>query len=125
MTKLVLEDETYAIRGAAIEVHKQLGSGFLEAVYQEAMEIELSIRAVPFEAQKGLKIFYKDQELKKRYVPDLICFGQVVVELKAIKQITDEDRAQLLNYLNATGMKVGLIINFGSKGLLEIDRRAL
>lgn len=122
MGKLLLEDETYAIRGAAIEVHKTLGHGFLEAVYQESLEIELADRKIPFEAQKVLKIVYKGKPLKKAYVADLVCKGEVLVEIKCIPKIGDIERAQLLNYLAATGIKVGLIINFGSRGKLEIER---
>jgi GxxExxY protein len=122
MVELLLKDETYAIRGAAIEVHNRLGFGFLEAVYQEAMEIELADRGIPFEAQRQLAISYKGRKLKKYYVADLVCYGQVLVELKCIPRITDVEKAQLLNYLAATVIRVGLIINFGSKGKLEVER---
>lgn len=125
MGELLLEKETYAIRGAAIEVHKRLGFGFLEAVYQEAMELELAIREIPFESMKALVITYRDQPLRKHYVADLVCFGEVIVELKCIPKITGVEKAQLLNYLAATGKKVGLIINFGSRGKLEVERMVL
>ncbi len=125
MAELLLEAETFAIRGAAIEVHKRLGFGFLEAVYQEAMEIELRLREIPFESQKALAITYRDQVLVKRYVADLVCYGQVIVELKCLPRITSVEKAQLLNYLTATGLRVGLIINFGSRGKLEIERLVL
>lgn len=125
MAELLLEAETFAVRGAAIEVHKRLGFGFLEAVYQEAMEIELRLREIPFESQKALAITYRDQVLLKRYVADLVCYGQVIVELKCLPRITNVEKAQLLNYLTATGLRVGLIINFGSRGKLEIERLVL
>lgn len=122
MAELLHEDETYAIRGAAIEVHKRLGPGFLEAVYQEALEIELSFRGIPFESQKALKISYRDQALAKAYIADLVCYETIILELKCVSRITDIHRAQLINYLTATGLQVGLIINFGSRGRLEIER---
>ncbi len=122
MADLILKDEVYAIIGAAIEVHKELGPGFLEAVYQEAMEIEVDDRKIPFEAQKKLKVFYKKRQLKKDYEADLVGYGQIVVELKALDKLTGKEEAQLINYLKATKMKVGLLINFGSHGKLEWQR---
>ncbi len=122
MTELILKDEVYAIVGAAIEVHKCLGSGFLEAVYQEAMQIESAYRGLPFESQKPLQISYKDHPLSKEYVADLVYYGKVIVELKALDRLTGREQAQLLNYLKATGMKVGVLINFGSDLKLEWKR---
>jgi GxxExxY protein len=122
MNELVLKEEVYAVVGAAIEVHKQLGFGFLEAVYQEALEIEMRCRSLPFEAQKTLPILYKGQKLAKEYVADFVCFEQIIIELKAIQRLTEKEEAQLLNYLKATGCRVGLLINFGSKGKLEWKR---
>ena len=124
MGKLLFEEETYAIRGAAIEVHKRLGHGFLEAVYQEALQIELALNEIPFEAQKPLAIEYRKRPLQKRYIADLVCFGKIIIEIKCIACIGDIEKAQLINYLAATGLKVGLIINFGSRGKLEIERLA-
>jgi GxxExxY protein len=117
--ELILGDEFYAIVGAAMEVHSELGPGFLEAVYQEALEIELSSRRLPFEAQKPLIVSYKGRRLKKEYVADIICYGQIIVELKAMDRLTGKEESQILNYLKATGWKVGLLINFGSHGKLE------
>jgi GxxExxY protein len=125
MGKLLYQDETYAVRGAAIEVHKQLGFGFLEAVYQEALEIELAQRGIPFESQKALSVTYKGQRLKKHYIADIVCIDKFLVELKCVPKFTDVEKAQLLNYLAVTGMRVGLIINFGSRGKLEIERLAM
>ena len=122
MTELLLKDEVYAVIGAAIEVHKELGPGFLEAVYQEAMEIELADRGIPFLAQQPLTIHFKSHVLKKQYEPDLLCYNLLIAELKAENQLTGSDEAQLLNYLKATGLRVGLLINFGSVGRLEWKR---
>lgn len=121
--ELLFKEEVYAIVGAAMEVHSVLGHGFLEAVYQEAMEIELRLRGLPFESAKRLRIQYKDEYLKKEYEADLLVFGEIVVELKATDSLTSKDESQLINYLNATGKKVGLLINFGSVGRLEWMRR--
>lgn len=117
---LILEAERSAIIGAAIEVHKTLGPGFLEAVYQEAMELELGDRGIPFEPQRTLIIKYKKWTLKKEYVPDLLCYGSIVVELKAQDKLTARETAIAINYLKATGFKVCLLINFGSVGKIEI-----
>jgi len=122
MGELFLKDEVYAIVGAAMEVYNELGSGFLEAVYQEAMQMELESRKITFEPQKELCIYYKGQCLKKKYFADFLCFGGIIVELKAIDTITGIEESQLLNYLKATGIRVGLIINFGDGGKLEWKR---
>ena len=122
---LLLKDEVYAVFGAAIEVHRQLGSGFLEAVYQQALEIELAEREIPFTAQKPIKIFYKSHQLKQSYIPDLVCYGQIIIEIKALDHLTGKDDAQILNYLKATQLPVGLLINFGSTGKLERKRFVL
>jgi len=122
VNEIILKDEVYAIVGAAIETHRELGSGFLEAVYQEAVEIELRDRGIPFEAQKGLGIFYKGKRIKKEYFADLVCFGQIIVELKALDRLSGNEEAQILNYLKATGLRVGLLINFGSPNKLEWRR---
>jgi GxxExxY protein len=125
MAELLLKDEVYAIVGAAMEVYNVLGSGFLEAVYQEAMEIELAANGMSFEPQKPLVICYKGRQLKKEYVADLVCAGPVIVELKAIEKLTAKEEAQLLNYMNATGIRVGVLINFGCHGKLEWKRMVL
>lgn len=122
MVELILKDEVYAIVGAAIEVHRELGAGFVEPVYQEALEIELQDREIPFEGQKRLVITYKEHQLQKEYIADLVCYSQVIVELKALTRLTGTEQAQILNYLKATGLRVGLLINFGSTGRLEWKR---
>ncbi len=125
MPELLLKDEVYAIAGAAMEVYWQLGTGFLEPVYQEALEIELGRRQIPFEAQKRLTILYKGEPLRKEYVADLVCYEQIIVELKTHDRLIPADLAQLLNYMKATGMHVGLLFNFGSSPKLEWKRFVL
>ena len=122
MVELIYKEEVFAIVGAAIEVHKTLGPGFLEPVYQEGLEIESRSRDLPFESQKVLQIRYKEHILKKGYIADLIYFGKIVVELKALDRLSGREESQLLNYLKATGMKVGVLINFGSHPKLEWKR---
>jgi len=119
---LLLKDEVYAIVGAAMEVHTEMGAGFLEHVYQESMELELGLRRIPFESQKVLQIRYKGTVLKKDYCADFVCFGQIIVEIKAMRELTGREEAQLLNYLKATGLRVGVLINFGDPGRLDWKR---
>ncbi len=111
------DQRTYQIIGAAMEVHKELGSGFLEAVYQEALEIEFTHMGMPFKAQPEIKIEYKGKPLKKTYEPDFICYDDVIVEIKAMDKLSSNEHAQIINYLKASKLKVGLLINFGSKSL--------
>jgi len=111
--ELILKDEVYHIVGAAMNVSRELGCGFLEAVYQEALEMEFTDSNVPFEPQKRINISYKNRMLKREYVADFICYEQIIVEIKAIRSITEIEEAQLLNYLKATKLPLGLIINFG------------
>ena len=122
---LIYEEETYAIRGAIYEVYKTLGIGFLEAVYQEALELELAARGIPFESQPEITIAYKGAILRQKYRADIVCFNKIIVELKAVKQILPEHAAQLQNYLRATGMKLGLIVNFSHHPCVEIKRIVL
>jgi GxxExxY protein len=122
MIELIHKDEVFAIIGAAIEVHRILGPGFLESVYQEALEIELHDRKIPHEPQRKLRIAYKERLLEKFFVTDFACYDCIMVELKAEKQLTGTDEAQLINQLKATKMRVGLLINFGSPGKLEWKR---
>ena len=126
MTKhLIFAEEVYAISGAAIEVHKKLGPGFLEAVYQEALEIEFGLRGIPFTSQKNLTVRYKGVVLRKEYCADFVCYGKIIVELKALSKLSGTDEAQLINYLRATGLEVGVLINFGSSPRLDWKRFVL
>ena len=122
INNLLYEKEVYEIIGAAIEVHKELGPGFLEAVYGEAMVVESNNRNIPFQTQVRLPIHYKGKKLVKEYIADYIGYEKIIVEFKCISQITRIEEAQILNYLKATGMKLGLLINFGSKSKLEWKR---
>ena len=122
MSELILKDEVYAVIGAAIEVHRELGPGFLESIYQEAMEIELKSKNVPFVAQQPISVRYKGLTLKKQFFADLVCFERIIVEIKALAHLSGTEQAQLLNYLKGTGFPIGILINFGSHGKLEWKR---
>ncbi|MCR5039397.1 MAG: GxxExxY protein [Bacteroidales bacterium] len=122
---LIFQNESYAIRGAAMRVYNVLGSGFLEAVYQEALEIELEKRHIPYEREKELEIYYDDIKLGKKYVADFVCYDKIILELKAVKDLDDSHRSQLYNYLKVTGFKLGFLINFGKYDELQIERRVL
>jgi len=121
-TELIFKQEVYEIIGAAIEVHKTLGHGFLEAVYQEAIEYELSDRKIPFRSQVELRIKYKERYLNKTYVADIVAYDKIIVELKALSALSGKDESQIINYLKATGYKVGVLINFGQPYKLEWKR---
>jgi GxxExxY protein len=111
------DPRTFAIIGAAMEVHRQLGCGFLEAVYQEAFAIELTMRDIPYQREVDLPIFYKNRKLKTSYRADFICYETVIVELKALSKLGKVDEAQIINYLKSTGSPVGVLLNFGSASL--------
>jgi GxxExxY protein len=111
------DPRTHAIIGAAMEVHRQLGPGFLEAVYQEALALELHARDIPFRCEVELPVFYKGRRLNKSYRADFICYDSVLVETKALAGLTGIEEAQVINYLKATGLEIGLLVNFGSKSL--------
>ncbi len=125
MPELLLKDEVYTLVGAAMEVYNELGNGFLEAVYQEAYEMELGDRVIPYEPQKLLTIYYKTRKLNREYKADVLAYGKIVVELKSEERLTTKDEAQLLNYLNATRLPVGQLINFGAENKLEWKRMIL
>ena len=114
---LLYKEESYKIIGAAMEVHKELGAGFLESVYQEAFELELQKQNIPYVREQLLNVFYKGQKLKKRYSADFVCYDKIIVELKALGELNTEHEAQILNYLKTSGLKLGLLFNFGSKSL--------
>ena len=118
MTQIEKRDpKTYAIIGAAMEVHRSLGCGFLEAVYQEALGLEFSAQAIPFNREVELPVYYKGARLSTHYKADFICYDSVIVELKALEKLGPVEEAQILNYLKATGLEVGLLLNFGNKSL--------
>ena len=119
---LLYSEQSYAINGAAFQVYNTLGHGFLEAVYQEALEIEFKKRGIPYEREKELKITYDGVELKQTYKADFVCFGKIIVELKAVSALDDAHRSQVYNYLHATGYKLGLLLNFGCSEGLEKER---
>jgi GxxExxY protein len=118
-SEMILSEETYAVVGAAMEVYYKLGPGFFEPVYQRALEIELGLRDIPFIPQQRFNIEYKGHLLGKEYVSDFVCYEQIIVEIKALHQLSPTDWAQLLNYLKVSKMRVGLLFNFGSHGRLE------
>ncbi len=122
MNELLYKDECYAIQGAVFDVYREMGSGFLEAVYQECFEKELERHDVPFESQKELELEYKGESLNKKYKADLICYDKIIVELKAVKEITNEHRAQVMNYLKATGFRLALLVNFGHYPKATVER---
>ncbi len=117
MNEIVYKKESYDIVGACMEVHGELGAGFLEGVYQEALERELVTRNILFCREKKLDVIYKGKPLEKHYYADFICYDKIIVELKSVKELLPEHDAQLFNYLKATGYKLGLLINFGEPSL--------
>lgn len=121
---LIYEDESYAIRGAIFEVYKTLGTGFLEAVYQEALGIEFSSRGIPYREQVDVKIAYKGHPLIQKYRADIVCYDKIILELKAVNSLLPEHEAQLQNYLRATGMRLGFLVNFCSPDGADIRRIA-
>ncbi len=121
-TNLLFEKESYEILGACFEVYREKRCGFLEPVYQECMEIEFEHLKLPAVPKPSLALSYRGRTLKQRYQPDFVCYGKIVLELKAASQLVDEHRAQVLNYLNATGLKLGLLVNFGHYPKLEWER---
>lgn len=124
MANLIFKDECYQINGACFEVYREKGCGFLEDVYQECLEIEFGLQSIEYVAQHALELEYKGHPLRKKYIPDFILFGKIIVEIKSVKDVTDEHRAQLQNYLKATGYKLGLLVNFGHYPKVQIERIA-
>jgi len=121
-TGIVFKEESYQIIGACFEVYKEKGNGFLEAVYQECLAIEFTRQGFPFVEHPTLQLNYKGQDLRQTYEPDFLCFDQIIVEIKAGKNLADEHRAQIINYLKATDMPLGLLVNFGHYPKIEHER---
>lgn len=121
MAQMYRDTKTFDIIGAAMEVHRELGSGFLEAAYQEALDMEFSLRKIPFRKEVELPVCYKGAVLSTSYRADFICYDDIIVELKAITQMSGKEESQVINYLKATRLKIGLLLNFGS-GKLEYKR---
>ena len=117
---MIFEKESFAINGAMFEVHRQLGPGLAEKVYQEALEIELKLRNIPFEREKVFKIEYKNNVLNQHYVADFVCFDKIIVELKSVSELTNAHKAQVRNYLGITGYKLGLLVNFNQEYVTPI-----
>jgi GxxExxY protein len=122
MAELVYKEEAYQIIGACFDVYTTMGCGFLEPVYQECLEIEFNIRKVPFLTQRKLNLQYKGQPLKQVYITDFLCFNEIIVEIKAVSNLLDEHRAQLINYLNAAEIELGLLVNFGHYPKVQSER---
>lgn len=122
MSETPYSQEGYDLMGAAFEVHNVMGGGLLEEIYQESLEIELQLRGIPFRRKQELTVYYKNRELSKKYIPDLVAFHRIVVELKAVSVLCPEHEAQLLNYMRITHSPLGYLINFGPIGKLEYKR---
>jgi GxxExxY protein len=122
---ILFAEEAFRMQGAVFEVSRQMGTGFLEAVYQECLALELATQRVPFVAAQALALTYKGQSLKQSYRPDFVCFGSIIVELKVVRELAAEHRAQVLNYLKATGLRLGLLVNFGCAPKARVERLVL
>ncbi len=122
MPDIMYKEESYAIIGACFEVYNDKGCGFLEEVYQECLGIEFGLRGLPFVPKAELSLSYKGQPLRKKYEPDFVCFGKIIVEIKAVSGLADEHRAQVHNYLKATGCRLGILVNFGEHAKLQHER---
>jgi GxxExxY protein len=122
---MLYADEVFAIQGAIFEVNRHMGTGFLEAVYQECLSLEFEARNIPFVASRSLGLTYKGRTLRQTCQPDFVCFDRIIVELKAARDLAPEHRAQVLNYLRATGLRLGLLVNFGSAPKARIERLVL
>jgi len=122
MDNIICREESYRIIGACFEVYNEKGCGFTEPIYQECLEMELGTQAIPFQAQVHLPLSYKGRPLRQRFQPDFVCLDRIILEIKAVSALTDEHRSQVLNYLSATGYRLGLLVNFGHHGKLEWER---
>ncbi len=122
MADILFKQESFRIIGACFELHNEMGSGFLEPVYQECLEIELASQGIPFYQKRELDLRYKTRQLEQKYIPDFVCFDQIIVEIKAVDSLCDDHRAQVINYLNATGFRLGLLVNFGTHPRIQYER---
>ena len=122
---ILYKNEVFQIIGACMSVHSDKGNGYVEPVYQDCLEIELTHLGIPFDPQRNFTLTYRNITLRHSYTPDFLCYDKIIVELKAAKALTDEHRAQVLNYLKVTGLQLGLLVNFGSHGRLERERLIL
>ena len=120
--EILCKEECYQIQGAVFEVYREMGCGFLESVYQECLANEFSKRGIPFVAQQELNIFYKGEPLQQTYIPDFICYKTIIVEIKALSVTTEKHKSQVLNYLKATGMRLGLLVNFEGYPKATVER---
>jgi len=120
--KIIFKEESYKIVGACFEVYKEKGNGFLEAVYQQCLKLEFQNQGIPFLEKPALDLFYKGVKLEKTYEPDFVCYEKIIVELKAVKNLANEHRAQVINYLKATDMRLGILVNFGHYPKLEYEK---
>lgn len=125
MSDPLYKQESYEIMGACFEVYKEMGAGFVEPIYHECLERELELRSIPFVHHPGLALAYKGQALKLSYEADFVTHSKIVLEVKAVKRLEDAHRAQVLNYLKATGFQLGLLVNYGRVGGLEWERIVL
>ena len=122
--EMIYPEECYSIRGAIYEVYREVGGGFREEVYQQCLEREFIARGIEFDAKKELRIFYKGVPIEKTYIPDFYCYGKIIVEIKAVSELTKEHRAQLMNYLRLTNSRVGLLVNFAAYPKAEVEQWA-
>ena len=122
MAQLIYSEESYALIGSCFEVYKRMGCGFLEAVYQECLEIELKYQSIPFTPQREFELEYRNKRLNNTFKPDFVCYDKIIIEIKAVSCLADEHRKQILNYLNASKMQLGFLINFGHSPKLEYER---
>lgn len=118
MSMIIYPEESYKIIGCMMKVHRELGCGFLEKVYQEALEQEFIAEGIPYQREAKLKIYYKGAPLQQEYIADFVCYGKIIVELKAINKLSDVEKAQVINYLKATGYELGILANFGETSLI-------
>ena len=125
MSEIIYREESYRIMGACFEVYTDKGCGFLEAVYHECLALEFTHQGIPFVSKQELPLHYRGQQLSQTYSPDFICFGKIIVEIKSVKALADEHRAQVHNYLHATRHGLGLLVNFGHFPKVEYERIAL